>query len=267
MRIRWQNLTQDDSRSTRKRLPKHGRGWLYYGELGRSIGFEWCFKADLGVAVTMEPGEGEVTLRLAPLIAALYLTLPMPRWLRTRLPGRWSSVHHTGRPVWIPERRELSFSVHHGCLWWCLWRDDGVWYPGDWRQASFDPARFILGDRKHSKEILSTEEVRVAMPEDTYHATVTLSEATWRWKRWPWWPLTRRRRTAEVDIPEGIPHPGKGENPWDCGEDATYGVGCSARTVEEAVGKVVETVTRDRRKHGGPGWTPSPTQGPEVATQ
>jgi hypothetical protein len=55
---------------------------------------------------------------------------------------------------------------------------------------------------------------------------------------------------ADVKIPGGIPHQGKGENAWDCGDDATFGLGCSARTVPEAIGEVVAVCLKDRRSYG-----------------
>jgi hypothetical protein len=61
---------------------------------------------------------------------------------------------------------------------------------------------------------------------------------------------------ASVDIPGGIPHPGKGENSWDCGMDGVYGLSCEATTVDEAVAAVHACATKNRERYGGPGWTP-----------
>ncbi|HXI16285.1 MAG TPA: hypothetical protein VNM48_07925, partial [Chloroflexota bacterium] len=81
-------------------------------------------------------------------------------------------------------------------------------------------------------------------------------ESTWGRRRWPHWPLTRRMVRADVQVPEGVPHPGKGENAWDCGEDATYALTCAEQTPEAAVGRLVESVLRDRRRYGGDQWRP-----------
>lgn len=80
-----------------------------------------------------------------------------------------------------------------------------------------------------------------------------LFESTWKRARW----FTHKNVRASVDIPAGIPHPGKGENSWDCGEDRTYGLTTKADTVEKAIAAVVESSLRDRRRYGGDNWTPS----------
>lgn len=91
------------------------------------------------------------------------------------------------------------------------------------------------------------------MPEHPYPATVRLFESTWKRPRWP---FARRMVRAEIEVEGGIPHPGKGENSWDCDDDATYSLTCQARTAEDAVAKLVGSVLRDRRNYGGRSWRP-----------
>ena len=82
----------------------------------------------------------------------------------------------------------------------------------------------------------------------SYRAALKLEECEWKRPRWPW-PV--RRRTASIDVPKGIPHQGKGENSYDCGEDATFGLGCEAWTVDEAISKMVASVLKSRAKYDG----------------
>jgi hypothetical protein len=56
------------------------------------------------------------------------------------------------------------------------------------------------------------------------------------------------RDGVKLDIPGGIPHNGKGENSWDCGDDGLWG--CGGDTVEEAIGHAVSSVLRSRRRYG-----------------
>jgi hypothetical protein len=63
-------------------------------------------------------------------------------------------------------------------------------------------------------------------------------------------------RRANLDIERGVPTPGKGENSWDCGQDATYGLTCPASTVEEALASLRASVMRDRERYGGKDWKP-----------
>lgn len=50
---------------------------------------------------------------------------------------------------------------------------------------------------------------------------------------------------------QGIPFPGKGENSWDCGDDAYYGFG--GATIESAVADIIA----DTLKRRGNNWRPS----------
>ena len=61
------------------------------------------------------------------------------------------------------------------------------------------------------------------------------------------------RRQAKVEILDkgGIPCPGKGESEWDCGDNNLQSLHCNAETVEEAIGHVVASVLRTRKRHAG----------------
>jgi hypothetical protein len=135
------------------------------------------------------------------------------------------------------------------------WRRDSPWYRKGIRVDFLDlllgrirstdrhvPIRGYLVDVRTGKA-----DVMVPMPEGSYRASVEIVEVTCRRPRWP---FPRRYMRARVDIPAGIPHAGKGENSWDCGDDATYGISCPASYVEEAVAKLVESVLCSRKEYG-----------------
>ena len=69
-----------------------------------------------------------------------------------------------------------------------------------------------------------------------------------------WWNLTERVVRAEITPDTPIPHPGKGENSWDCGEDAIHSLTCQASTTHDAVGEIVKAVLRSRYRYGGLMW-------------
>jgi hypothetical protein len=83
-----------------------------------------------------------------------------------------------------------------------------------------------------------------------------------RWEE----PGTKRSRSFEwsvVSNPEGrtgLPVPGKGENSYDCDEDAVFGGSIPARNADEACGRIVGSVMHDRARRAGPGWTPGPVR-------
>lgn len=55
-----------------------------------------------------------------------------------------------------------------------------------------------------------------------------------------------------------IPVPGKGENSWDCDDDAIHSSHGPHSTVHQAVAALVASVYRDRTRYGsGPEWQPT----------
>lgn len=117
-----------------------------------------------------------------------------------------------------------------------------------YRKGAFHLDDFFLGKAVFSKNVIETREVAVPMPEGTYDAVVALSDDTWKRPRWPFPRVIRR---ADIKVEKGIPHPGKGENSWDCGDDDTYGMCAPARTIPEAVGHLVGSCLKDRVRYGG----------------
>jgi len=92
------------------------------------------------------------------------------------------------------------------------------------------------------------------MPEKNYPAHAILADWTWTYPRW----FSKTIRRCEIKIPGGLPHEGKGENSYDCGQDATFSIATKAKTIPEGVGQLVGSVLKDRVKYGGWGdynWT------------
>jgi hypothetical protein len=255
-RFRWQNLTQEEERTSRRRWPRHGRCWWWLGEY--SVGFEWVlFKRGCAASAQLDPSEGELTFGLSPLFASFYLTLPMPRWLESRLPRQeGTSRAMDGKAFSYPLPRRVSLSLHDGLVSWCLWRDDGSWSPNDWRQNTFNWKRFVFGKTLYSDETLDERDVVVPMPEGPYPGKARLYVSTWQRAGWPWWPLTRRMTRCGIEVEAGIPVPGKGENSWDCDDDAMFSVTAPARTIEEGVAAVVGHALQKRQRYGGNRWKP-----------
>jgi hypothetical protein len=145
----------------------------------------------------------------------------------------------------------IDVAVHDGAIWWEFVHPKHEWKSGTsrWRHGNWHPLDTLLGRRVHSKEIIDGPiEVVIPMPERGYDATVTIELARWKRPRWPW--ATELRR-YNVEIPGGIPVPGKGENSWDCGDDAIFGQSGPGRSVEVAIGNIVESALTTRKRHGG----------------
>lgn len=151
--------------------------------------------------------------------------------------------------------RTVSVAIHDWALWWALWVDDDGWTRSRprWRQGSFYPLDAIFGKMKNSERLLERREIAIHMPEGLYKGVCEMKEGTWQRARWP---FPKRIVRAHIDMTDPIPIPGKGENSWDCGEDATHGSTFLAQSIPEAVGYLTGSILRTRERHGGRDWRP-----------
>lgn len=180
--------------------------------------------------------------------------------LASRAAKLWPSAPNEGNYV----TRSVELSVHGGAIRWSVWSPRDSWssQTPKWREGSWHP----LGHHQRQSETeLERREVTVLMPERAYKGTAVLSRTTWGFERLPRM-FDGQGHTVKIDMHEGeaIPHPGKGENSWDCGEDATFGTSGPARSIEEAVGKLQGSVMERRRKYGGRDWVPEAHRAPAV---
>lgn len=145
---------------------------------------------------------------------------------------------------------EVSF--HHGSVWWSIGHTTDAWSSKTprWRHGSWNLVNALLGETKRTREVLAVRDVEVPMHEGTYQWTVEMVEDTFSRPRWPW---PKKWHGVEARAKEGqqIPFPGKGENSWDCDDDALFSVSGEGRTIADAVTKVVGSVLRNRLRYGG----------------
>lgn len=149
------------------------------------------------------------------------------------------------------EGRSIGFSIHDWAIWLEFWAPSMSWSRSEpwWMRWTWHPIDTFFGRTKHSEREVSRTETVIPMPEKAYPCVVVMKAETWKRPRLPW--ASHKITRAHIDCKEGVPYPGKGENSWDCGDDASYGLTCPAKTVEEGIAKFVESVLRSRRRHGG----------------
>ena len=241
------------------------RFWLHSSKGRGTFRVQACWRSWLcGASFGYDDGDGHVwhwSVRLPPV--GLYVSVPAPKWARLRQPPEGSPRSPHGNP-WSASRH-ISFSIHDWALWWDLWRDPMAGWSREvpkWRHGSFHPIDTVFGRTKCETTTLETRNVVVPMPEKSYPATAELVE--YAWKR-PRWFTTKRMKRVQIEIPGGIPHAGKGENSWDCGDDATFGITTGAcASIPEGIGILVGSCLRTRVKYGG--WSDytwsRPEQGP-----
>lgn len=225
----------------------HGRVWLKHRRHRGELALEGHLPGGKHPHLEVTLGsEHQVLVSCSLWLVSLFLSLDGLSWLRTHLPRRVG-----------PEGRTLDLSWYRGHLSWKVWTIPDEWHctTPRWRDGFFDVPQFLLG-----KQSYTHEEGRVAVavahfPEGDYLVTLTWVQETWTRPRWPW-PL--HRRGIEIDAGEtGVPIPGKGENSWDCGENALLSTGSSATTVEGALADFVRHVTERRERYGGLHWRPA----------
>jgi hypothetical protein len=108
----------------------------------------------------------------------------------------------------------------------------------------------IFGRRKYSEEVYEEGETSIDMPEGVYKATYKRFISYW--KRPRWYKVQSLHR-IEIDIPVGIPHEGKGENSWDMGMDATFGVTMPAdknKSMYQITKEFAISCLKTRQKYG-----------------
>lgn len=230
--MHWQNLNERPGDVTGP--PISGRVWF-----GESC-VEWAFDrfSRFGFSAEVEDPGGDYDLHFALHFGGSIYFMTRLRRLRRFLPRSGCC--------------ELTLVTHDGPEIHC-----GLWSrPMEWR--SYDPwwrknrvfflRDIVMGQPGYSERVVEQwHDVSVPMLEGAYPARARLYEATWSRSRW----FPKRLMRVEITIERGIPHEGKGENSWDCGEDATFGLTVAAPTIEAGIGELVGSVLRSRKRHGG----------------
>lgn len=232
---------------------KRFRGYLYLGPRRPTLRVEWSpghWSPALSLTVGSGDGDDGVSLHVG-------------------IPPMWFFVGADGvLPASVSKRlrhnpHAMGVRIFEGRIWFDLLQDQHEYNTRRDRFRSFNLpiVDWLLGRPVYSAEpIGKPEAVEIPMPERSYAATVQLSRCTWKRSRWPKATVITR---AEVTIPEGLPFPGKGENAWDCGDDATSAASFPCDSVPEAIGHMVGSVLRDRWQRGGRDWRP-PVEAPAL---
>lgn len=227
-----------------KSWERHGiRWWLHFRE--RS-----CFKVEFywlsprfGISVGTDDDGWNFAVRVPPLALCLSfdgfgLWQPHKTCIAT-----WDN----NREFTIPDRREFDFYISDWRVQFTPWGKWGEWVAADpwWiRGVSVDLTRLVFGPWQGSHADVGQVNVTIPMPEGDYRGVVTIQHWTRGHRRW----FKRHTTEAWLDIPKGIPHAGKGENSWDCGDDGLFGIG--GDSVEDAIRRAQESVMRDRKRYG-----------------
>lgn len=259
-----QNLSADHPGREHWPMIIHGRASVS-SDYRRSdrLRVEWTvlFTTSCALKVMFVRDEQEIVFRIAlPFLFSLFIGLPMPYLLWSRLPWK----HRRSEHAYAGGDRAIGIEVHYGAVWLSFWNDimegrsdDPRWYRP--RIGLDDIADLVFGRNSLVVTILEAREVVVHMPERPYVGFGKLEQWERPRPRLPRW-LTPRGRTVELNFQANpIPLPGKGENSWDCDEDAVYAI-----TMPIEQGEVIDDVLlrfeakhrAERKRRGGVGWRP-----------
>ena len=262
---------QDYSGSSKGSTLRAGRGWCQFeGERSKSICLEWYFFKKGSCHIGFSIDDEDWTFKFAmPFLFSFYLSFQGFKFLYKISPKiKRKSFCNPNETIELIDERECSISVHDGAIYIYPWKKMNEWNRDDpWyvKGISLYFKDFIMGQLKMSEKDICVENIAIPMPERTYEATTELKEQT-RWRsRFPFSLFKRKNLSAWVDIPSGIPFPGKGENGWDCGMDGLFGTGvhldrpyhCSYDLRSSSIAAVVRSVYRNREKYGCKNWVPS----------
>ena len=138
------------------------------------------------------------------------------------------------------EERQFSLRIFDWTIWGDFYSKTMESNSSDpwWMRWNFSIPDFFLGKYKYETKTLETRNVKIPMPEKNYDAVVKIFLSTWKRPRWL---FTKKRIRADIEIPEGIPHPGKGTTSYNCGNDALYGGTYQATNVNDAICEVVKS--------------------------
>ena len=256
----WQDLNEVNPNTGRRPRLLEGRCWFRFRDRRKRFDqLRLCWTvppSHFGWDISFGGEDREIQVTLCiPWVATLWVTLDnaLPDGFIPYVPyksedpsrGIYSTVDSG-------DDREIGVYFHDGAIWWHFWVGTMASWSSDypwckwWRQGSFHFAD-ILGKRRCTTVVLRDGiQVTIPMPEGSYHGVAKQEKRTW--KRALWFP--RSRYSTWIDVDRGIPHAGKGENSWDCGDDAVCGCGVDGLDLDKAVAHFVESVLKNRRRYG-----------------
>lgn len=169
----------------------------------------------------------------------------------------WCSIQAPHRKCWlrriVPERqREMQLSLFEWSIRLVLWGREHEWRRDDpwWvRGVHLDLKDLFLGKTKYtSTETAPQQRIEIPLDGRTYHGIAKFERCTWK-RRW-WFTKTRDSVWIDMVQGDGLPHAGKGESAWNCGDDALCGWGVNGTSVTDAVQHGIDTVMDYRKRYG-----------------
>lgn len=241
------------------------RKWWHFGN--KCITLEVSgFDGNPSIYVRVDGDERDVSFHIGAFIG-IWLTFEnfLPKsWY----PKRWSK--HCN--CFLGEEREISFRIFGGSFWWDLWvSPEWASYSANktWRKGCWHIVDRIKGKRTHKRELQESKQYAIPFLEGNYNVEVSRFHVENKWPRW----FTEKYTTFNVRVgyynenkewvSQGVPVEGKGENSWDCDEDATYEMSFPGAPYRKNVKSCFDAalyfwhdMMKSREKTGSAQWLP-----------
>lgn len=246
--------------------------WWYFGNYNKSLHIEIAGWKSTPHIIFEVNGEDRGIMLSVSIGIAIYIVF------KGLLPKSWcptyTSKYSSGK---IPEDREFSIKLHGGAIWWNFWvSEEWASYCKNktWRMGSFRFMDKIKGKHKYQREESDRRQFLLPFLEGIYNVEVIKWNRTDSYPRWP----TSRMITWEVragyydekgewkDKP--IPVEGKGENSYDCDEDATWSISFPGPPYKKEVNTAYlaalyfwHSMMKSREHLGSAKWLPKAFEG------
>lgn len=149
---------------------------------------------------------------------------------------------------------KIMFNSSPASLSYSFFTNPDMNTPWSWRNNYIDLVRFFLGNPKYSEEVTDIGTTQIDLPEKSYETFYKVKNRYWKHPRWP---FKKKHTGIEFEIPGGLPVPGKGENSWDCDDDAIFSISMPFEdSVREARNKVAIDILKTRQKRSNINWKP-----------
>ncbi len=150
--------------------------------------------------------------------------------------------------------RTTGFVVAKDHGTWNVWAKTNEWSVGTpwWRHTYINWERLLFGKSSMTEKTMTEGTTIVPMPEANYPATFKTTRAVFKWKT-RLGPIRPEKVHYCTEVVPGkpVPIPGKGENSWDCDDDALFSISVQGESVEKAVASLVESALGTRARYGG----------------
>lgn len=240
------------ARKTPGARPWYGAFFLYWPGNHASIGWKLGARRLAAHLRLDDTGDEHLTLHLAfPFLGAFWLSLSRCSRLLQLLGLTWAQVREKPSRDWL---RSIGFTFRHGTFWIDPWINPDEYDKGRRHTLTINLADLLFGRPRVKVTTLACHGAVVQLPEGGYPATVRLYTATYKRPLAfrPWRVVPR----FDIEVEDGIPIPGKGDNSWDMEDDAVYEVSGAGDSVETAVAAIRAAIMQSRERYGGQDWTP-----------